>query len=279
VRRAAAVAGDVLREAIARRWVLAILAGVTAALTIVALGLRLDVVDGALAASRFFGRASAHRTMQAADVALRPLFEGAAALAFWGPAVGGVLACADFAPRLLAPGRIEHLLALPIRRVDLLAGTFLGVLALVLAGGAYGAGGLTAILWLKTGVFNPGPLAAGALAVVGFAAIYAPMLLAAVLTRSAALAALAGAVTLAVGVVASYREAAGPLLAPGLAREAVLAILSVFPRLATLGGAGIDVASATPIAWGRVGATAAGALAFAGAVLALAAARFERKDC
>ena len=95
-----------------------------------ALGLRLEVVDGALAASRLFGGAVGGG-IQAVDVALRPLFTGVAYVVFYAGLAFGVLACADFAPTLLAPGRIEHLLSLPVRRAELVVGTFLGVLALV----------------------------------------------------------------------------------------------------------------------------------------------------
>src|SRR5690606_960046 len=51
--RLAAVARDILREARARRWVLALAGGTTLLIVVVALGLQLEVVDGALAASRF----------------------------------------------------------------------------------------------------------------------------------------------------------------------------------------------------------------------------------
>jgi len=50
-----AVALDVLREASKRRWFLALGIIVTGALVLCALGLRLDIVDGALAATRLFG--------------------------------------------------------------------------------------------------------------------------------------------------------------------------------------------------------------------------------
>src|SRR6266542_6867224 len=151
MRQTLAVAADLLREAAARRWVLALTGAVTLALLVVLFGLRLEVVDGALAATRLFGSLD-HGSIRPVDVALRPLFQGVAWVVFYGGLASGVIACADFAPKLLEPGRIEHLLALPVRRGELLAGTFLGVVALVLAGGAYGAGGMTLILWAKTGV-------------------------------------------------------------------------------------------------------------------------------
>jgi Cu-processing system permease protein len=51
-----------------------------------------------------------------------------------------------------SPGRIEHLLALPVRRAELVLGTFLGVIALVLLGAVYASAGLVLVLGSKTGV-------------------------------------------------------------------------------------------------------------------------------
>ncbi|HYG68349.1 MAG TPA: hypothetical protein VD838_11835, partial [Anaeromyxobacteraceae bacterium] len=231
--RTFAVARDLLREAFARKWVLGLLAGTTAILTLVGLGLELEVVDGALAASRLFGRAL-RPDIRAADVALRPLFEAVSWLVFYGGTAFGILACADFAPTLLAPGRIEHLLSLPIRRAELVLGTFLGVEALVLAGALYGGGGLAVIVWAKTGVFGAAPVLSAALAAAGFAAIYAVMTLAALLVRSAALSAALGAAAYAATIVAGHRAALAPLFEPGARREAFLLLTAPLPRLPEL---------------------------------------------
>src|SRR5512138_2086051 len=65
-----AVACDLLREARARRWVLGLFAATTLVLLAILVGLRLEVVDGALAATRLFGGLLGGGTIQAADVAL-----------------------------------------------------------------------------------------------------------------------------------------------------------------------------------------------------------------
>jgi len=278
MRQTVAIAADLLREAVARRWVLALTGAVTLALLVVLFGLRLEVVDGALAATRLFGSFDTHGAIQAVDVALRPLFQGVAWLVFYGGLASGVIVCADFAPKLLEPGRIEHLLALPVRRGELLAGTFLGVVALVLAGGAYGAGGMTLILWAKTGVVNAGPLLAAALACAGFATIYAVMLLAAVVVRSAALSAAAGAVTLVLGVAASHRASLAAFFSPGAARTLLLGGLAALPRLDTLASAAWRVSASQPVGAPRLLAVLAGCAAFALAILALAVWRFDSKD-
>lgn len=272
-----AVALDLLREARARRWIVALLVAATLSLAVVALGLRLEVVDGALAATRLFG-GDLRSDVRAVDVALRPLFAATSYLVFYAGLFFGIVATADFAPTLLAPGRIEHLLALPVRRWEVLAGTFLGVEALVLGGAAYGGGGMALVLWLKTGVVNAGPILAALAAAVAFAPVYAAMLAAAVLARSAALSGGAGLVLLLAGIVAGHRAAIAELFEEGASRAAFLAVTALLPRVSALGAVGADVAEARPVAAGPVLALAAGTLAFALALLALGVDRFERRD-
>ena len=69
MRPIANVALDILREALARRWFLAFAIALTVIHLGVAFGLRLDVVDGALAASRLFGN-SLGSDIRPADVVL-----------------------------------------------------------------------------------------------------------------------------------------------------------------------------------------------------------------
>jgi Cu-processing system permease protein len=275
--RVPAVARDLLREARARKWVLALFAATTLVLLVILVGLRLEVVDGALAATRLFG-GFLGGTIQAADVALRPLFKGVAYVVFYGGVLFGVLACADFAPALLAPGRIEHLLALPVRRGELLLGTFLGVEALVLAGSTYGGLGLTLIVWAKTGVFGWAPLLAALLAAAAFSAIYAAMIASAIAVRSAALSAAAGGALYLLGILASFRRALGPLFSPGASRTIFLGLTAPLPRLASLAEHAVRLADGKPLDLAACGLQLAGTALFAAALLAVGIGLLERKD-
>src|SRR5439155_19854827 len=111
--------------------------------------------------TRLFGK-DVPSPIMSVDVFLRPIYEGTAYLIFYGGTVFGILACSDFAPSLLSPGRIEHLLSLPVRRWELLLGTFLGVMVISLLGALYGATGLVIILGIKSGYWTIRPLAAAA---------------------------------------------------------------------------------------------------------------------
>ncbi|HZA50790.1 MAG TPA: ABC transporter permease subunit [Myxococcaceae bacterium] len=271
------VARDLLREALTRRWFLALFIGITLILLTLGMSLEMDVVDGALAGVRLFGSVL-DTSIRSVDTALRPVFMAAAAAIFYGGTAFMILASSDFAPSLLSPGRIEHLLSLPVRRWQLLAGTYLGVIALSIVCALYGAGGLAVILGLKTGVWTWGPILAALLAVANFATLYAAMVASAIFARSTALSAAVGTSLFAFGIIAGLREQIAPLFEEGLGRAAFEAATRAVPRVSTLGTAAIDIAGARPIDQGGFALLIAGFGVFALAVLALGAWRFEQRD-
>jgi ABC-type transport system involved in multi-copper enzyme maturation permease subunit len=271
------IAGYVLREAASRKFILAFVVGITLVLVAMALSLRIDVVDGALAASRLFGEVLS-TDIRAVDVALKPVFQAAAALVFYGGILFGIVSCSDFAPGLLSPGRIEHLLALPLRRWQILAGTFLGVMTLAVGGALYGSGGLVLIFGVKTGFWTVGPLIAALLACVGFAAVYAVMLTTATLVRSAALCAALGGLTLMAGIVAGYRTKLASFIEEGLSRELFKAVTLVLPKLSTVAQASMDLAASTPLEVRSLGMLLAGVGVFGLGVLAVGFWWFEGRD-
>jgi Cu-processing system permease protein len=276
MRIVAAVALDLLREALSRKWFLALGLAITLLIVTLGLTLRLEVVDGALAATTLFG-ASVHHDIQAADVALRPVFEAATYVIFYGGLVFGTLSCADFAPELLAPGRIEHLLSLPVRRAEVLAGTFLGVLALAMCGALYGAAGFTLVLSAKSGFWTAKPIVAAVLSCFGFSAIYGAMLAASVFVRSAALSAAVGAVVFVFGIVSSYRTTIAELFT-GVASQVFLFVTAPFPRFALLVDAARSIATGRAVDTLDLLRLLFGTTLFALAGLALAIWEMERRD-
>lgn len=271
------VAFDLLIEAARRKWFLALFGAITLVLLILGLSLQLDVVDGAIAGSKLFGSllfddiVSTHQIMGA-------LYMATAYVSFYGGAFFLAIACSDFAPELLAPGRIEHLLSLPVSRWQLLFGTYLGVVALAAMGVLYGAGGLTILLGVKTGVWNVKLLIGSGVGWVGFCALYAVMLTSNFFVRSAALSGALGVVTLILGVIASFRESIAVAMTAGLGRELFSWAMLPLPRLGTLATVSARLAASEPIEGELVGRLLAGCFIFSAALLSVAAYRFERKD-
>ncbi len=273
------VAADLLREARSRKWFLGLGIAVTLLLLVLSLSLKLEVVDGALAASRLFGQLlDRHETIRSARVALRPVFIVSNYLTFYGGMIFGVLACADFAPSLLSPGRIEHLLSLPVRRWELLAGTFLGVLVLAGSASLYGAGGLAMILGAKTGVWTVKPVLAALLTSWCFATVYAAMLATAFFVRSAALSAGVGALVFVGGILSSYRHDLEPMFEEGASRTTFRAVTLLFPHLASVADAAGQMAGERALDGAQRGRRLLGLGLFTLSALSVGAWRFEQRD-
>jgi ABC-type transport system involved in multi-copper enzyme maturation permease subunit len=277
VRQLSRVALDLLLEAARRRWFLALFGGITLVLLVLGLSLQLDVVDGAIAGSKLFG-ALFFDDIVSASRAMSALYRATAMLSFYAGAFFLAISCSDFAPELLAPGRIEHLLSLPVSRWQLLFGTYLGVVTLAAAGVLYGAGGLTVLLGVKTGVWNERLLLGSAVGWVGFCALYAVMLTVNFFVRSAALSGALGIATLILGVFASSREAIMVTMNPGLGRELFSWAMLPLPRLGTLALVSAQLAATEPVDGEVLARLLTGCFIFSAALLSVAAWRFERKD-
>ena len=271
------VAVDLLLEASRRKWFMALFGAITLVLLFLGFSLQLDVVDGAIAGSKLFGAIISDDIVSANQV-MGALFTAVSYASFYGGAFFLAIACSDFAPELLAPGRIEHLLSLPVARWQLLFGTFLGVVTLAALGVAYGAGGLTVLLGVKTGIWNFKLLLGSAVGWLGFCALYSVMLTANFFVRSAALSGALGILTLILGVVASFRESIAAAMNPGVGRELFSWAMLPFPRLGTLATVSAELSASMPLDGAMVGRLLGGCVVFSVALLSVAAWRFERKD-
>lgn len=268
------LAADILREAASKKWFLALGIAASALLAMVALALRIDLADGAFAAIRIFGSVE-----QAVVQRFVPkLFEGATYLIYFGGTLFGILACSDFAPSLLAPGRVEHLLSLPIRRWELLLGTWLGVLCLALSFLLYVSGGLVWILGMKSGVWSLRPLLGAALGAVAFSAIYATMLATTLFIRSAAVSAAAGFSVFVAGMLASQRDELLRHLEPGALTNVFAWLTALLPPFASLGLHAGSIAGGGVVELGALLGVCAKTLLFGFGAFALSIWRFEGMD-
>lgn len=271
------VAFDLLLEAARRRWFLALFGAITLVLLVLGLSLQLEVIDGAIAGSQLFGSMLSHDIVSANQV-MTGLYRATAYASFYGGSFFLAIACSDFATDLLAPGRIEHLLSLPISRWQLLFGTYVGVITLAALAVLYGAGGLSILLGVKTGIWNARLLMGSGVGWVGFCSIYAVMLTVNFFVRSAAMSGAFGVLTLILGVVASFRESIAVAMNEGFGKLLFSWAMLPLPRLGTLATVSAKLAASEPIEVELLTRLLAGCLIFSTAILSIAAWRFQEKD-
>lgn len=269
------VALDLLHEATYRRWILGMLGTITFVVLMLGFSLQLELVDGVIAGTRFFGDDLDH-TVRTAESLLRPLLIGLSWAVYVAGLGFGTLACSSFAPELLAPGRIEHLLSLPVRRSQLIFGTYLGVLAIALISALYAGGALTLLIGIKAQVWSLAPLAAGLSACVGFTAVYGAMLAAATMVRNAGVSAGVGGVVMILGALLPRPELAATF-DPGWSRDVYCASVSWLPRLSSLGNLSLWISGLDKDTTGLLAAAAA-APVFGMACVAVAIWELERRD-
>lgn len=271
------VAMEVLREALNRKWFLGIALGISVFLIILWNFLQFEIVDGALAATQLFGDMIG-TTIRSADVALRPVFRVASYVIYYGVLLFGIAVCAPLATTLLAPGRIDYLLALPIARWELILGSYLGVLILTLGGTLYGAAGFMTVLGLKTGIWSTGILIATSLASVTFAALYAAMLTTAVFVRYTPVIIISGLGVMISGILASNIESIQTEIETSWLRHLLGTVSQFVPRVARVSHYAADIAGEMPIEPAMLMRSLSGMVFFGLAMLCLGLWHFERKD-
>ena len=275
------VAGDVLREALYSRYLIVLFGLITLGLIGLALSLDLEVVDGALAAGKLFGGDIANLTGGRPTMAselMQPLFAGMAIATYGFGLVFMIVAVADIAPKMFAPGRVEHLLALPLRRVEIVLGPYVGVLTISLCALTLAVGGGSVVLFVKAELFTFAPLAGAAAAFIAFMTMYALMLAVSTFARSAALSAGAAFVLYVAGLATSDRATVLSLIKNGITREIVSVVIGPLPRLTVLGNFGKDVAMGAPVLWSELLPVVGGTLALAAFCVLVACTVVQMKD-
>ncbi len=278
MRAALSVAGDLLREASSRRWFLALGIGVTMALVVIGSALQLEVVDGALAATRLFGKELGRGEIRSVDVALRYVGRALAYVAVLrGPRVRDRL-LRRFRPEPAGAGAHRA----PALRCPCGGSSSCSARSSACSRSRSSArctapSGSRVIFGLRAGVWMASPIVA-LLASVTFAGIYGAMLTTAVMVRSAALSAAVGIALFILGIVAGYREQLDSFFEPGLARGAFRAATLVLPRVSALADASAEFAVATAIKGGCARQPGGGAALFGLAALAVGIHVFEEKD-
>ena len=143
---------DMFREAFARKIFWGLFGLSTLMILFFLFLLRIDLVEGGLAAVSLFGRTAGTTDV---DRVVRGVYGGIATFLYtWGMFLA-VFASAGLIPSVLEPGRIELLLSKPVSRTHILLGRYVGNVLVVSCNIVYLVLGVWIILGVKTGIWSP----------------------------------------------------------------------------------------------------------------------------
>ncbi len=274
---------EVFREAAARWVLIAYFALSSLFIAIFALGVNLDVVNGALAGARLFG--------QSVDVGGRSIeidklvlgFEsGFSAFLYLVGTFLALFATAHLVPRLQEKGTIDLYLSRPVGRVALLLSRYAGGLLLAAANLLYLIGSMWLIVVWKTHVFHPRFLLSGLVILFAVATLLAFAFLIGVVTSSTGVSLMATYAVFFLSAILVARERIAAAVSTETAARIVKGLYWILPKTAEIGQATVALVAGkeAPARLADVhylavyGSTAI----FGAAALALSAFLFSRKD-
>ena len=273
------VALDVVREAASSRYLIVLFGLICVGLATLAAALDFEVVNGAVAAGRLFGGSiDKPGTIDMAQDVFRTIMGGIVQLVVWIGTLFLLVAVADIAPRLFAPGRVELLLSLPLRRTELVVGTYVGVLAIGLMAATLAIGGASAVLAVKLDTVTWAPAWGALAALVVFMTLYSVMLACATVARSPSLSAGLAILVGGTAVATSERAAVLALFKSGASRQVAEVVLAPLPRLLSLAKLATQAAAGEAIALPDLGAVVGGSVAFGFFLVAVACVVMGVKD-
>ncbi|MBI1944738.1 MAG: hypothetical protein HYS27_03525 [Deltaproteobacteria bacterium] len=272
------VAADVLREAVFSKYLIVLFGLIFLGLVTLALALDLEVVDGMISAGKLFGGTIIGGQSMAVGELLTSIMPVIVYLVCFLGTIFMIIAVADIAPRVLQPGRVELTLSLPIRRHELVAGIYLGVLIIAASSTLFGIGGASMVLFVKLKMASAAPLVGALCALVGFLAIYGVMLATSCVARSPALSAGFGFLVFGAGLATSDRRLVLMLIKSGVTRDLAALVMGPLPRLKTLADIGGEYAGGQAIRWGEAVPVIGGSVAFGLFFVALACIVVTVKD-
>src|SRR5688572_18821070 len=178
---------DVMREAAARWTLVAYFFLSTLFIIIFASAVNLDIVDGALAGAKLFGKEvdTGGETISIEKLVLG-FQSGFSVFLYFICTFLAIFATAHLVPRMQEKGTIDLYLSRPVSRVRLLLSRYVAGLILAASNVIYLMGSIWAIVAWKTHVFNPRFLLAGSIIFLIIAVLLAFAFLIGVVTSSTA---------------------------------------------------------------------------------------------
>ena len=229
---------DTFREAFARKIFWGLFGLSTAMILFFLFLLRIDIVEGGLAAVSLFGK-TASRTTDV-DRLVRGVYGGIATFLYtWGMFLA-VFASAGLIPSVLEPGRIELLLSKPVSRTHILLGRYAGNVLVVSCNIVYLVLGVWTILGVKTGIWSPMFLISIATTIFIFAVLLSVVVLIGVLFESAALATMVAVALMIMSPVLAQTSTMLRLLSSEWSRQVWRTLYYSLPKVYDLGKMTLD---------------------------------------
>jgi ABC-2 type transport system permease protein len=274
---------EVFREASARWTLLAYFALSSLFILTFALAVNLDIVDGALAGARLFGK-TVDLGGEKVDMDRLVLgFEtGFSGFLYMLGTFLALFATAHLVPRLQEKGTIDLYLSRPVGRTKLLLSRYCGGLLLAAANLLYLFGAIWLIVVWKTGVAHPRFFLGGVVILFGIAAMLAFAFLIGVVTSSTAVSLMVTYAIFFFAALLSAREKIAAAVSSEWSAGLIRALYWIFPKTAELGRATVALVSGGET-FQRLGqidklAVFGSTGVFGLLALGLAAWRFSRKD-
>lgn len=240
----AASVEEVFREAAARWTLLAYFALSSLFILIFALAVNLDIVDGALAGARLFGK---EVDLEGERIDMDRLvlgFEsGFSGFLYMLGTFLALFATAHLVPRLQEKGTIDLYLSRPVGRARLLLSRYSGGLLLAAANLLYLIGSIWAIVLWKTGVAHPRFLLGGAVILFAIASLLAFAFLVGVATSSTAVSLMVTYAVFFFAALLSAREKIAAAVSSEASANLVRALYWIFPKTAEMGQATVALVS------------------------------------
>ena len=235
---------EVFREAAARWTLVAYGALSTLFIALFAAAVNLDVVDGALAGAKLFGK---QLEMGPRSIDLDKLvlgFEsGFSGFLYVVATFLAVFATAHLVPRLQEKGTIDLYLSRPVGRVPLLLSRYVGGLLLAGVNVVYLIGAMGLLVWWKTGIVHPRFFLGGAIILFTIATLMAFAFLVGVVTSSTAVSIMATFAVFFLAAILSGHRQIEAALAAERAASLVRGFYWVLPKTGQLAQATVDYVS------------------------------------
>ena len=222
---------DTFREASARKIIWGFFGCSTALILFFLVIVKIDIVQGSLAAISVFGKT---QTRDATTV-IKQAYAAIASFLFGFGMLLAILASAGLIPTIFEPGRIELLLSKPVERWHVLLGRFAGNLIVVGLNMFYPVLAVWIIFGVKTGIWTFGFLWGSLLAVFMFAVYLSVILLVGVVWESAVVSTMITFAMIIISIILWNKSALERLLSSEWSRNAVRFFYYLLPKVVDIG--------------------------------------------